>query len=161
MSVDVSGGRIRQAADRDIPAVVRCLTAAFEEYRDRYTPQAFRDTVLTIQGAEQRMRAMTILVVDDYSANVVGTVAYQVMESGEGHVRGMAVDPLLHGKGIAARLLSRAEGELRKLGCSRVTLDTTQPLERAIRFYVREGYEPTGVVRDFFGMPLFEYVKTL
>jgi len=42
-----------------------------------------------------------------------------------------------------------------------VTLDTTRPLERAIRFYERCGYRATGVVRDFFGMPLFEYAKDL
>ena len=42
-----------------------------------------------------------------------------------------------------------------------MTLDTTRPLECAIRFYERCGYRATGVVRDFFGMPLFEYAKDL
>ena len=35
------------------------------------------------------------------------------------------------------------------------------PLQRAIRFYERNGYRPSGRVADFFGMPLFEYVKPL
>jgi hypothetical protein len=47
------------------------------------------------------------------------------------------------------------------LGCSRVTLDTTEPLARAIAFHRRCGHAPTGVVRDFYGMPLMEYAKHL
>jgi len=62
---------------------------------------------------------------------------------------------------IADRLLHAAEAELRALGCSRATLDTTRPLERPIRFYERSGYRATGAVSDFFGMPLFEYAKDL
>ena len=34
-------------------------------------------------------------------------------------------------------------------------------IERAIRFYVRNGFQSTGAVRDFFGMPFFEYAKDL
>jgi hypothetical protein len=30
-----------------------------------------------------------------------------------------------------------------------------------MRFYEREGYRRSGTVTDFFGMPLFEYVKIL
>jgi GNAT superfamily N-acetyltransferase len=71
------------------------------------------------------------------------------------------VHPRHQGRGIADRLLHAGETELRRLGCSRVTLDTTRPLECAIRFYERCGYRATGVVRDFFGMPLFEYAKDL
>ena len=43
----------------------------------------------------------------------------------------------------------------------RFLVDTTEPLQRAIRFYTRHGYSATGIVRDFFGMPLFEYEKLL
>jgi len=34
-------------------------------------------------------------------------------------------------------------------------------LERAMRFYEKHGYRRSSKVSDFFGMPLFEYVKTL
>lgn len=43
----------------------------------------------------------------------------------------------------------------------RLTLDTTRPLERAIAFYERRGYRPTGIVGDFYGMELIEYEKML
>jgi DNA-binding transcriptional MerR regulator len=42
-----------------------------------------------------------------------------------------------------------------------VTLDTTEPLTRAIRFYERQGYSPSGRVTDFYGMKLYEYRKAL
>ena len=43
----------------------------------------------------------------------------------------------------------------------RVTLDTTEPLQKAMRFYTKHGYAPSGRVADFFGMPLHEYVKPI
>jgi ribosomal protein S18 acetylase RimI-like enzyme len=156
-----SGIVVRQAERNDLAGVVACLAAAFEPYRMRYTPEAFQDTVPTAQDAERRLREMTVLVAGSASVRVAGTIAYQVVQAGEGHLRGMAVLPDLQGRGVAERLLARAEADLRALGCSRVTLDTTAPLERAIRFYRRQGYVPSGVVKDFFGMPLFEYAKDL
>ena len=54
-----------------------------------------------------------------------------------------------------------AESELSSMKCSRVTLDTTEPLQRAVCFYEKHGYRPSGRVTDFFGMPLHEYVKQL
>jgi ribosomal protein S18 acetylase RimI-like enzyme len=65
------------------------------------------------------------------------------------------------GRGIARALLHAAEDELRSLGCSRVTLDTTAPLRRAISFYEGHGYRMSGRSGDFFGMPLHEYAKDL
>ena len=73
----------------------------------------------------------------------------------------MAVLPAWQGAGVAALLLDAAERELRAQHCSRVTLDTTEPLQRATRFYEKHGYRASGRVSDFFGMPLYEYAKVL
>jgi ribosomal protein S18 acetylase RimI-like enzyme len=73
----------------------------------------------------------------------------------------MAVLPECQGKGVAEALLRAAEDELRRRGCTCITLDTTAPLQRAIRFYERHGYRASGKVGDHFGMPLYEYVKGL
>ena len=73
----------------------------------------------------------------------------------------MAVLPAHAGTGVAEQLLTAAERALRERGCVRVSLDTTEPLRRAIRFYEKHGYRPSGRVSDFFGMPLVEYVKEL
>ena len=44
---------------------------------------------------------------------------------------------------------------------SRITLDTTEPLQRAVRFYEKHGYVASRRTTDFFGMALHEYVKEL
>jgi ribosomal protein S18 acetylase RimI-like enzyme len=73
----------------------------------------------------------------------------------------MAVLPEWQGSLVASQLLTRGEQELRAAGCSIITLDTTAPLQRAIRFYEKHGFHRTARVNDFFGMPLFEYQKTI
>ena len=73
----------------------------------------------------------------------------------------MAVPAMHQGRGVAAALLAAAERTLRNRGCRVVSLDTTAPLTRARGFYEKHGYRLSGRVDDFFGMPLFEYVKHL
>jgi GNAT superfamily N-acetyltransferase len=92
---------------------------------------------------------------------VVGTVSCSQTDEREGHIRGMAVRPEWQGASVAAQLLQRVESELRDRKCSRVSLDTTEPLRRAMRFYERNGYQRSGKVTDFFGMALIEYIKEL
>jgi N-acetylglutamate synthase-like GNAT family acetyltransferase len=71
----------------------------------------------------------------------------------------MAVVPASQGTVIAARLLLRAEAHFRKGNCKRISLDTTAPLERAILFYERFGFAPSGKIQDFSGMPLMESLR--
>jgi N-acetylglutamate synthase-like GNAT family acetyltransferase len=42
-----------------------------------------------------------VVVATSKSGEVVGTIAYKVLEGGEGHLRGMAVHPEWHGTGLA------------------------------------------------------------
>ena len=155
-----SAHSIRKATVKDRTGVLSCLREAFEPYRAAYTPAGFLDTVLDDQTVLDRMREMCVLVAIDTAGAVVGTVG-GAAHGGEGHLRGMAVLPRIAGSGVAQRLLETIESELRSRGCRRVTLDTTEPLQRAMRFYERNGYRRTGTVRDFFGMPLIEYAKDL
>lgn len=150
---------IRIASLDDAGAVSACLSAAFEQYRCDYTPDAFRDTVVDLEAARLRLKTMTVFVTDQ-DGLVIGTLATQV--AGDiGHLRGMAVHPEAQGRGVAAALLDAAEHQLKSCACARVTLDTTEPLVEAIGFYERRGYVPTGHIDDFYGMPLFEYAKQL
>jgi ribosomal protein S18 acetylase RimI-like enzyme len=56
-------------------------------------------------------------------------------------------------------LLQSAEAEIR--ACAWISLDTTEPLVAAQRFYEKNGFHRSGKITDFFGMPLIEYIKTL
>jgi hypothetical protein len=90
----------------------------------------------------QRLIDMRVYVASA-DGEIVGTIASSF--TGEaGHLRGMAVDPAWQGHGIAEQLLLTAEKDLLASGCTRVNLDTTIPLQRAIRFYQKNGFVPTG-----------------
>jgi putative methionine-R-sulfoxide reductase with GAF domain/GNAT superfamily N-acetyltransferase len=150
---------IRKATTDDSAEILECLASAFAPFRESYTPEVFLDTVLSPDTVQQRLRGMDIFVAARTNGSLIGTIAYKVEHAGEGHLRRMVVSPEWHGSLVAAELLARAEEELRNAGCSMITLDTTQPLRRAVRFYEKHGFQPTGRVVDFFGMPLFEYRK--
>ena len=152
---------VRRACAADAPAILECLRAAFEPYHSSYTRDAFHDTVLTPETLGERLGAMSVLVAVDPAGNIVGTIACALIDANEGHLRAMAVLPAWQGQGIAPQLLQAAEEELAARGCVRITLDTTEPLLRAVRFYEKHGYRRTGRTTDFFGMPLHEYAKDL
>jgi ribosomal protein S18 acetylase RimI-like enzyme len=152
---------IRQATIADADGILECLRAAFEPFRDAYTDAAYRDTVLTEPALRDRLVEMTVLVALNRSARLIGTIAYKASGDSEGHLRGMAVLPECQGFGVADQLLERAEAEMIQRDCSRITLDTTEPLEGAMRFYERHGYRRSGRTQDFFGMTLIEYLKSL
>lgn len=152
--------RIRQAISQDSEAVLRCLHEAFEPYRSLYSVEGFRDTTLDSETVQRRLGEMRVLIAVDANEEAVGTVG-ATADGSEGHLRGMAVRPQWAGSGAAQQLLDAVEAELRSRGCTRVTLDTTEPLQRAMRFYERNGYRRTGHVGDFLGMLLIEYAKNL
>ena len=151
---------IRRATVDDADDVLACLAEAFAPYRTSYTTDGFLDTILTAELLRRRMESMIVLVAEDRPGVIAGTVACGKVSEEEGHVRGMAVRSAWHGTGVAQALLERAESELLAQGCSRITLDTTLPLERAMRFYEKNGYRRSGKVGDFFGMTLIEYEKS-
>lgn len=156
---NVSPIRIRKADANDASAILGCLAAAFEEFRNQYSPGAFADTVLDAETVQRRMREMSVLLAIA-EGRVVGTISWNA-NGAVGHLRGMAVLPEWQGRRVASTLLAAAEQELLECGCSYVTLDTTEPLTRAIQFYESHGYLLSGRTSDFFGMRLHEYRKAL
>jgi len=152
---------IRKANAGDVPAILRCLQEAFGPYRESYTPGAFLDTVPSIDDLRKRLDTMCVFVATTQSGEIAGTIACNVVSPEEGHVRGMAVLGTWHGTGVATELILAVETELRVRGCSRISLDTTAVLQRAMRFYEKQGFRRSGRITDFFGMELIEYVKAL
>jgi ribosomal protein S18 acetylase RimI-like enzyme len=152
---------IRKAEAADSQGILECFQEAFAAYRSRYTPGAYRDTVVGPEDLANRMATMCVFVATSLSGEVVGTVACYVVGPEEGHIRGMAVRPAWHGVGVAGKLIQSVENELRNRGCTWISLDATLPLQRAMRFYEKEGFRKSGRISDFFGMEVVEYVKAL
>jgi len=150
----------RLATPDDSADLLACLREAFEPYRAAYTPGAFADTVLAPETLALRLTVMTLFVAVAPGGSILGTIAAAI-HGDDGHLRGMAVRTAAQGQGVAQKLLAAAESFLRTQHCRRVTLDTTAPLTRAIAFYRKNGYAPTGRVQDFYGMPLHEFAKDL
>ena len=151
---------VREASDADVDNIRQCLATAFEPFRAQYTRRGFADTIPSVASLVRRLAEMTLFVAEA-NGKLVGTIGCKKCNEQDGHLRGMAVLPEDQGSGVAANLLAAAEAELKRQGCTRVTLDTTEPLQRAIRFYEKNGYRPSGRVSDFFGMGLYGYVKQL
>jgi GNAT superfamily N-acetyltransferase len=156
---DATPTTIQRATASDLDGILICLASAFAEYRNQYTPAAYCDTVLDRESLERRLREMRVFIAV-CGIELVGTVACAV-QGDKGYLRGMAVTPSWQGKGVATALLDAAAAELRTNHCRCITLDTTEPLERAILFYRRNGFIPSGRVTDFFGMRLHQYIKAL
>ncbi len=104
---------VRRATTADAGGILGCLHAAFEPYRDRYTPDAFRDTVLTPVTIQLRLATMAVFVAVTPAGEIVGTIGCGVASAEEGHMRGMAVLAEWQGGGLAVQLLQAAESELR------------------------------------------------
>ncbi len=151
---------IRRAEREEAHEISACLQAAFEAFRPAYTPGAFEDTVPAPAAVAARFDIMRIFIASAGGDEVEGTIACSA-NGDEGHLRGMAVRPVWQGHAIASQLLAAAEAALRARGCTRVTLDTTAALPRAIRFYEKHGYARSGKVADYHGMPLYEFEKSL
>jgi len=153
---------IRKARIKDARAIHIVLLAAFEEFRDYYSIEGFKDTVLSEEKAIDRINHMIVYVAVDFNGNIIGTIGWQRINNEEGHIRGMGVIPNWQGKnGPAASLLKEVEDEARLKGCSILTLDTTKVLRRAQNFYYKNGFRKTGKTGDFFGCLIYEYAKKI
>jgi ribosomal protein S18 acetylase RimI-like enzyme len=153
---------IREAIDNDANSIHRVLLAAFEEYRHYYTPEGFRDTVMSKKAVIKRMKNMKLYVATDQSKKVIGTIGWQKINTVEAHIRGMAVVPERQGKnGPATDLLHIVEKDARSEGCILMTLDTTAVLERAQNFYKKHGFKKTGKTGYFFGSTIYEFAKEI
>ena len=120
---------IERATLDDADGILGCLRAAFAPYRRQYTPAAYEDTVMTGESVHRRLEIMTVLVARNDQGRISGAVGAAARGT-EGHIRGMAVVPSFQGGEVADQLLEAIESELKIVGCSQVTLDTTAPLAR-------------------------------
>ena len=82
---------IRRAGDGDADAILRCLSEAFEPYRSQYTPDAWTDTVQTVETVRARLETTAVFVALDDGGEVIGTIGGSVAGGGEGHIRGICL----------------------------------------------------------------------
>ena len=77
-----AGITIRKALETDASGILACLRIAFEPYRDKYTSEAFADTVLTPETIQDRLGQMSIFVAVTTDGQIVGTIACSAVAAG-------------------------------------------------------------------------------
>jgi len=152
---------IKKANEENAPYIHQLLMKAFKKYRDFYTKEGFEDTVLSGNRAKKRIRNMNVYVAIDNEGRIIGTIGWQKVNNDEAHLRGMAVHPKCQGNGVAEDLLKKVETDVLSKNLSKLTLDTTNILQRAQHFYRKHGFKKTGKIDDFFGRTVYEFAKTL
>ena len=81
---------------------------------------------------------------------VIGTVAVKDAGNGEAFLKRMFCLPRYHGKGLGQELLNTAISFARMRCYTRMLLTTHKSMERARRFYEKNGFEQTGFRKDLF-----------
>lgn len=74
-------------------------------------------------------------------------------EAGFAEVKRMYVRPAARGRGVAGAILARLEAEARARGVRRLTLETGDVQQAAIRFYVRSGFTRCAAFGGYTAMP--------
>lgn len=166
---------IREALYSDLPDIGRILVVSWRAAYRGIVPDAHLDG-LTPAAREARLRAQwdagrrwpAVVLLDGGEA--VGVCAYGKGMSDDipdtwGEIGTCYLLPSHWGRGLGGRLIRRAEGDLRAMGCARAVIWVLEDNARARRAYERAGYAPDGAAKtvEIGGVPLREvrYGKSL
>ncbi len=86
----------------------------------------------------------------DAAAKVVGVGRLHILQTGEGQIRYMAVEPAYEGQGIATTILQKLEEAATQNGIVTLRLNAR---ENARGFYQCQGYHELGDAPSAFGIP--------
>ena len=133
----------------DDPDAVRLRAAQRAELDARYGTEDHEP------GAEPTADTVAVfLLARDAAGTAVGCGGLRALGPGSAEIKRMYVVPAARGTGVAVALLRALEDHARRLGVSRLLLETGAGQPEAIRFYQREGYEPIEAYGPYRGEPL-------
>ena len=141
---------IRPALPADTPALVQ-LTAKTGVFK-HHEVDVLQEILDDFHAGD--MGEFHISIVSEHEGKVVGYAYYapDVMTDGSWYIYWIAVSPTLHGKGIGREILVYAEDDIRRRNGRVLFIETSSlpTYETTRRFYLRQGYAITGVLRDFY-----------
>lgn len=131
---------LRAASNQDRPAIQRLVFGVLREFGlspDEETDADLRD----IEGAYLRPGGMFDVLVSP-SGEIVGTIGLYPVSKTTCELRKMYLAKPVRGDGHGRRLLDHALARAKKLGFTRVTLETAEVLKMAVALYERHGFKP-------------------
>ena len=130
----ISAVVIRPACAADVPAVTRCVCAAYLRHIERVGKQPWP----MLQDYSNVIRTSQVHVAEQ-QGRIVGVL--ELLVTNEGFLLdSVAVDPSVHGTGIGRQLLEFAEGEAKRQGFESIYLMTNEKMTENQALYARIGY---------------------
>jgi GNAT superfamily N-acetyltransferase len=137
------------ARPEDAAEVHRLTLAAFAPYGSLDPPSgALQESLHEVRadlrpelrpGARGAGAALALL-----DGRAVGCLRWEGTPAGDFHVRRLAVEPVVQGRGVGRALMAWAEREAAARGCAAVTLGVRVALPGNLAFYTKLGYRVTG-----------------
>lgn len=136
-----SGPVLRAATNDDANAVRALIFDILREFNLTPDPTGVDSDLNDIEATYFKTGGRFDVLIDT-SGRVIGSVGLH--RSGERTVelRKMYLHASARGNGFGTRLLDHALIEARRLGCTRMTLETASQLKTAIAMYTRAGFRP-------------------
>jgi putative acetyltransferase len=136
--VTLAAVRIRPVLASDVPSVVTLVRETLAEFGLEFgAGSATDDALLRLpESYESSGGAFWVAVADD----LAGTCGVAPVEPGVFELRKMYLSPAARGGGVGQRLLDECVSWTRSHGGRRLVLDTVEAMDRAIRFYERNGF---------------------
>jgi putative acetyltransferase len=140
-----------QRADIREPPAQRLIAALNAELSVIYPEQGANHFRLDAEEVDEGRGAFVIAL----SAGLpIGCGAVRRIGESRGELKRMYVAPLERGRGVGRLLLERLETEARRLGLSRLFLETGIRQAAAMALYERAGFRPADPFGDYVGSPL-------
>jgi GNAT superfamily N-acetyltransferase len=141
---------IRPTVPEDTPLLLRLAdeTRMFKPMEI----QALQEVLDDYHGGEIHNGHFTITAEIDGQAAGFAYYAPAYMTEGSWYLYWIAVSQTIQGRGIGAQLLRHVEEHIRSLGGRMLFIETSSMAhyEPTRQFYLKKGYEVTGVLREFY-----------
>jgi putative acetyltransferase len=131
---------LRPVSAGDVPAVVALVREVLAEFGLRFGVGAQTDDELSRLPGAYVDRGGAFWVAIDGGGAIAGTCGLFPVEPGTFELRKMYLRPDARGHGLGKRLLDVSTAWAREHGGSRMVLDTTEQMTRAIEFYESQGF---------------------
>jgi putative acetyltransferase len=132
---------IRPATNADAPAVRELIFTILREFSLPPEPESTDADLNDIELFYFKGGGRFDVLVNR-TGDIIGSVGLHRIDQQTVELRKMYLRSDERGKGLGTKLLDHALTESRRMGCTRITLETATQLTTAIGMYIRAGFRP-------------------